>query len=106
MIEISDCPCCKEGKLAFRLCANRETVVILCDQCAMVWVHPARLGAEQARDPLSAEFARQHPGVQLRTSRWASPEEVAQWGWGAYLMKPSDLTQAAPDQEKNTETGS
>jgi hypothetical protein len=91
VIEIDKCPCCQEGQLGYRLCGDRETVVILCSECAMVWLHPSKLEADQARDPVAQDFARHHPQVQLRNSRWATPEEVSQWGWAAYLLKPSEL---------------
>jgi hypothetical protein len=93
MIAAAECPCCHEGQLGYRLCANRETVVLLCETCALVWTHPNRLLAEHARDPLHPDFARQHPQIQLRSSRWANPEEITAWGWGAYLLKPSDILQ-------------
>lgn len=98
MIAVAECPSCKEGQLGYRLCANRETVVLLCENCALVWTHPNRLGAEQARDPLNPDFARQHPQVQLRSSRWATAEEVTAWGWGAYLLTPDDIVKQEPPE--------
>ena len=96
MISVAECPHCQEGQVGYRLCANRETVVLLCENCALVWTHPNQLSAAKARDPLDPDFARQHPQVQLRSSRWASAEEVNAWGWSAYLLKPIDLIHEDP----------
>ncbi|MFN8606066.1 MAG: hypothetical protein U0931_00950 [Vulcanimicrobiota bacterium] len=97
MIVCCPCPSCLEGSVGYRLCANRETVVLLCDECAMVWMHPNKVTAEQARDPLNPDFARQHPQVGLRSSRWASQDEIEKWGWGVYLLRPGDLLKAPDD---------
>ena len=91
MIVCCQCPSCEEGPVGYRLCANRETIVLLCDNCALVWMHPNKVDKEHARDPLNPDFARQHPQVGLRSSRWATEEEIEKWGWGVYLLKPSDL---------------
>lgn len=96
MLSLSECPCCGEGQVGFRRCSDGETLVLLCEQCALVWLHPARLSAKTAQDPLSPEFRRRHPGVDLRNSRWATAAEVEAWGWSAYLLKPADLVQSEP----------
>ncbi|MBX3168136.1 MAG: hypothetical protein KF760_12030 [Candidatus Eremiobacteraeota bacterium] len=83
--------------MGYRLCSNRETVVLLCDNCALVWMHPNKVDADQARDPLHPDFARQHPQVELRSSRWATRPEIEAWGWGIYLMKPGDLFKGPED---------
>lgn len=96
MIVAGPCPDCQEGQIGYRLCANRETVTLLCENCAMVWTHPQKLTADDARDPLNPEFARRHPDVQLRSSRWANKEEIARWGWGGYIFDPDDLLKPPP----------
>lgn len=105
MIAVCGCPVCHEGQVAYRLCQDRETVVLLCDNCALVWTHPHRVAADLALDPLNSEFARRHPQVQLRSSRWATAEEIHKWGWGPYLMTPADLLkgpESPPDVDKNS----
>jgi len=92
MIALASCPCCQSGQLGFRLCADRESVVILCDDCALVWTHPSKITAEHARDPVSQEFSRQLPGIQLQKSRWATAEEIHKVGWSAYVLKPTTLS--------------
>lgn len=97
MIVCCPCPNCGEGQVGYRLCANRETVVLLCDNCALVWMHPNKVDADHARDPLNPDFARQHPQVELRTSRWANEKEIQGWGWGVYVVKPGDLLRPPED---------
>ena len=91
MIALGPCPLCKDGQIGFRECSDRETLVCLCETCGYVWVHPSRLDAEQADDPLDPGFARRHPAISLRPSRWATEEQVKAQGWDAYLLKPTDL---------------
>ena len=91
MIEFASCPGCHDGKVGFRLCSDNETVVLLCEECALVWTHPSPFDAAHARDPLSADFQRKHPGIKLRPSRWAEPKEIEAYGWAAYLLDPKDL---------------
>ena len=97
MIACSPCPSCGEGQVGYRLCGDRETVVLLCDNCALVWMHPNKVDADHARDPLNPEFARIHPQVELRASRWAEAKEIEAWGWGVYILKPGDLLKLPDD---------
>lgn len=72
--------------------------MLLCEECALVWVHPAKVSAETAQDPLAPEFARRHPGVDLRNSRWATEQDVQAWGWSAYLLNPGDILAEKPTE--------
>lgn len=93
MIVHSRCPVCKEtGWVGFRLTADRETMLLLCDECAMVWTRPDQVDEPHAVDPLRPEFARRLPGVSLGDSQWASLDEVLAYGWGAWIT----ATGAAP----------
>lgn len=91
MIAACRCPLCAEGQIGFRYCSSSETMVLLCDSCGFVWLHPSRLEPEQAEDPIDNDFLRKHPACQLRPSRWATEEEIREYGWGAYLLRPADL---------------
>lgn len=61
----------------------------------------------QAEDPLHPGFARRHPGLDLRQSRWADREEIERVGWGAYLLTPGQLskTEGEEGQEKTSYDG-
>ena len=72
--------------------SDGETLVLICDSCGFVWMHPARLEPEHAEDPLDPGFERRHPGLSLRPSRWATVEQVQAYGWAAYLLKPDGLS--------------
>src|SRR5438105_2062990 len=97
MIVCCQCPTCHEGPVGYRLCADRQTMVLLCDNCALVWMHPNKVDDAHAADPLNPEFTRRHPSVELRSSRWATAEEIGSYGWGAYLLKPEDVLKAPVD---------
>lgn len=98
MISVGACPVCQAGEVGYRRCANRETVVLLCAECALVWMHPTQLSPERAEDPTLADFARRHPDVKLRPSRWADAEDVRHFGWGAYLLTVQQLLDGPPTE--------
>lgn len=91
MVIACQCPLCSEGQVGFRNCTQTEAMVLLCDTCGFVWLHPSRLEAEHAEDPIDNDFLRKHPSVRLRPSRWATEDEIRGYGWSAYLLKPADL---------------
>lgn len=90
MIALGPCPLCNEGQIGFRICSD-DTLLCLCETCGYVWMHPSRLEADKADDPLDPGFARRHPGLSLRSSRWATEEQVKAHGWEPYLAKLTDL---------------
>lgn len=86
MVVHSDCPMCKTGgRVGFRLAADKETMVLLCDECALVWSRPDQVDEAHALDPLRPEFARRLPGLSLSGSDWATIEQVLAYGWGAWI---------------------
>ena len=86
MIVHSVCPMCKgRGRVGFRLSADRETMVLLCDECAHVWTRPDQVDEARALDPLRPELARRLPGLSLAGSEWATIDEVVAYGWGAWI---------------------
>ena len=86
MISVGPCPVCETGEVGYRLCSNRETVVLMCEECALVFMHPAQVVREKAEDPVGVDFARRHPDCKLRPSRWAEAEDVQRFGWGSYIL--------------------
>lgn len=98
MLSWGDCPACGQGKIGYRRCSGSDTVVLLCEECALVWMHPAKVSAETAQDPLAPEFGRRHPGVELRNSRWATEQDIEVVGWSAYLLKVADILPEIPTE--------
>lgn len=92
MIVAAPCPLCQDGQIGFRYCSRTGELVLLCDACGFVWLHPSRLEPEHALDPILPAFLRQHPTCVLRPSRWAGQQEVRDKGWRAYLLRPSDVS--------------
>lgn len=86
MVLHSSCPLCKDGgRIGFRMCADRETMLLVCDECALVWARPDEVDEAHALDPLLPDFARRLPGVTLADSRWATADEVLAYGWGQWI---------------------
>jgi hypothetical protein len=105
MISIGICPVCEAGQVGYRVCSNRETVVLMCEECALVWTHPNHVSKEKAEDPVGADFLRRHPDCKLRPSRWALAEDVQHFGWGSYLLTLKSLLEEERGQvPKETQT--
>lgn len=86
MVVHSNCPVCREGgRVGFRLTADKETMVLLCDECALVWPRPDQVDEAHALDPLRPEFSRRLPSLSLTGSEWATMEQVLAYGWGAWI---------------------
>lgn len=97
MVIAAPCPLCEgDGHLGFRLCSDDETMVIVCDGCAHVWMDPVHLRVEHACDPLRPDFRRHYPRCALVPSRWATREEVDAYGWGLFVP-PSAAAPAGDD---------
>ncbi len=91
VIKAAPCPLCGVGDIGFRICAGGERLVLVCDGCGYLWLHPSRLEAQDACDLLSVDFRRSHPDIDLRPSRWATRQEIEAYGWGCYLLTPGDF---------------
>lgn len=96
MVVASRCPDCGDGDVGFRIAG--EFMFLLCGNCGLAWMHPARLEAKDAVDPLDPAFAKRYPGADLRRSRWATQEQVQDEGWSVYLLKPQELTADPPGE--------
>jgi hypothetical protein len=97
------CPLCEgEGLVGFRVCADNESLVLVCETCAHVWTDPSQLDREHAWDLLSPEFGRRYPGLSLVPSRWATSVEVIVHGWGAFMIQDGSSPEATPAPEDST----
>lgn len=85
MVTRSTCPTCKDGRVGFRLNADGETLVLVCDECAYIWTSPQTVDETHAIDPLQPDFKRRFPGLSLVDSRWATTDEVLAYGWAPYI---------------------
>ncbi len=93
MIVYRECPLDPAGKVGFRLCADNATIVMLCDDCSFMWMHPDQVDPAHAIDPLLPDTKRHHPGISLQPSRWATEKEVADFGWALYLVPDLKVAQ-------------
>jgi hypothetical protein len=77
-----------DGEIGFRLCADGKTIILMCDECHAVWLDPEHLEIERFLSPQPPEFV--VPGlkcsVRFPESRWATREEVTNYGWSDYIV--------------------
>lgn len=67
----------------------KNELFLLCSGCAWIYPHPSK--PEFALDPLMPHFRERYPRLDLRESRWADVDDVRQFGWEAYMLKPTDF---------------
>ena len=83
------CPVCKGGAVGFRKCSDGKSVVLVCDECGAVWLHPGQITAETALYPSSPDFRIEALGCSIAASsgsRWATLEEIRAAQLGAFVV--------------------
>ena len=78
-----ECPICGAGTQGFRLCCDKKTIVVMCDECDSVWLDASHVTASEAVYPDSARLL--IPNLKCGVgmgSRWATREEIERTGWG------------------------
>ena len=84
----AECPACGAGIVGFRVCSDRTTLVLMCDECDAIWTSPILISLDTALFPSAPDFRVAALDCSLRGSRWAVEEEVIRWGWGLYMGGP------------------
>lgn len=81
------CPFCEAGGFVFRRCADGQTIVLACDECDSVWLHPDRLGTDAAYYPdlHTGELRELNLSVGGGATGWATRAEVERAGWQGYI---------------------
>lgn len=76
------------GQIGFRLCSDGKTIVLMCDECGAVWLSPEFIEADNFLRVLPPNFV--IPGIQCSVqfpeSRWATRNEIIQYGWGNFIL--------------------
>lgn len=73
------CPACGGGVVGFRKCSDGKTLVLVCDECNAVWVHPNGITADTAVFPSSPDFRIQDLDCSIAATNgscWATLEEI------------------------------
>ena len=88
MFYVRTCRVCGAGGVGFLRCDDGATIVVMCDECDAVWLHPDRTGSRD--DALyTSPPAFQVPGLACSltggSSGWATRAEVEAAGWQAYI---------------------
>jgi hypothetical protein len=76
------------GQICFRLCANGESIVLMCNECDAVWLEPEHFEIDYFLSPQPPDFL--VPGTNCSVggpkSRWASKDEVSKKGWSSFIV--------------------
>lgn len=88
----SRCAICGQGHLAFRLCSDKKTIVIKCEECLTVYFDPGEIDGDKSVSPDRRTGDIQCIGTSVTApgSRWAVEDEVRRAGWGAYVFGAYD----------------
>ena len=86
------CPICgKGGQLAFLLCDDQTTLVVICEECSSIWQSPMDVGhgVIYAADPPDWHIPELRCGIG-EGSRWATRQEIEDAGFGDSIAGESD----------------
>lgn len=82
------CSRCRAGVLGFRRCSDKATIVLMCDECHLVWLRPDRIAVEEGISPDPPAFV--VPGLTCSIKRpeadWATREDIKRVGWQALIF--------------------
>lgn len=82
------CPVCDSGTRGFRLCSDRMTVVVMCDECDATWLDARCVDVSEVVYPQLPDF--RLPGrscsIAAPSSRWATQLEIEASGWGDLVV--------------------
>jgi hypothetical protein len=89
------CSVCGNGLVAFVVAADGQRLVLFCVQCG-TWYASIDHHNHQLSDSIAAEGPDLHLGgcgcsVKFPPARWATAEEVRDFGWGDYLDPEPNL---------------
>ena len=81
------CPACSTGALGFRRCSDGKSIVLLCNECAAVWLQPNTITAESAIFPTGPDYEVAELGCTIASPRadWAVRKEIEAAGWKAFI---------------------
>ena len=82
----SVCTSCERGRVSFAVAQNGETIVLMCDECDAVWLHPNRVRSEAPTFVEGSEHLLPGTSIKLGSNtRWARQEEVLTAGWASFI---------------------
>jgi hypothetical protein len=76
------------GQIGFLLCSDHQTIVLMCDECNRIWLHPERLEADHALFAEPPDFLVPDFECSIRAplSRWATRAEIELYGWSTFIQ--------------------
>lgn len=86
MFSVGECPSCHYGPLGIRVCSGRRHLVVMCDECDLIWTKiDAIKRVEDAYSPPQPSLkCPLCDGCLLEApAHWASRVEIQQAGWWA-----------------------
>jgi hypothetical protein len=88
------CPLCYWGQIGFRLCSDKKTVVLMCDECDAVWLRPGDVNTSIPLYPQSPDFI--VPGLECSIlsphSQWACKSDIIRVGWEQFIANDDKNT--------------
>lgn len=87
-----NCPICHYGSVGFRICSDKETIVLMCDECDSIWLDPADISCSNVTYPTSPDFKIPNLNCSVKSpiSSWANKEEIEKYGWKAAIDRSGE----------------
>lgn len=82
------CPICDTGTRGFRLCSDKVTVVVVCDECEATWLDAQHSNASDVvyAKPPGYQLPGLSCSIAAPNSRWATRQEIDVPGWGGLIV--------------------
>ena len=83
MLYITECPFEPNGSLGIWKCSDGKTLMIMCDECNALWLHPSHTSSAEALKVGSQPYFHPESSVPIfgGGSGWATKDEVVSKGW-------------------------
>ena len=83
MFYIAECPFEPNGSLGIWKCSDGKTLMILCDECNAMWLHPLRTTPAEALKVGSPPHCHPESSAPIfgAGSGWATKDEIVSKGW-------------------------
>ncbi len=75
------CQLCEQGGIYAYVCGAKSPLVLLCEECTVIWREPANLGETPLFPCTNGFVAELDASIYEPGARWAYASEVRQAGW-------------------------
>jgi hypothetical protein len=83
IIQEKSCPVCIYGSIGYWRCSDGKTIVLICNECDSVWLHPENIDLENLHISTASDDIMIEIGCSLtgNDAGYATREDIERQGW-------------------------